>query len=126
MGIKGIIDDEEGEPIFNATIKTYQLINDDWQYIDHDITSSRLCEILKDNLDLFFVLDPHGDYYRLLVDGVYAIQVKKPGYESQTQYVHVHNQAHQIHAQRLDFTLQSISSRRFELRRMLKQFMNEV
>ncbi len=41
MGIKGMIRDEDGEPIFNATIKTYQLINDNWDYIDHDVTSSK-------------------------------------------------------------------------------------
>ncbi|CAM4864862.1 unnamed protein product [Rotaria socialis] len=57
LGIKGLIDDEEGEPIFNASIKVYQLINNNWEYIDHDVTSNS-----------------NGDYYRLLVDGTYAIQ----------------------------------------------------
>jgi carboxypeptidase E len=106
VGIKGIIEDVEGEPIFNASIKVYQLINNNWQYIDHDVTSN-----------------PNGDYYRLLTDGSYAIQVKKPGYESQTQYVNVHNKEHQSHAQRLDFTLQSASSERVNLQRMLKHYM---
>lgn len=46
MGIKGIITDEEGEPIFNATIKVYQFVNNDWDYIDHDITSSKLFSFL--------------------------------------------------------------------------------
>jgi len=105
IGIKGIIQNEDEEPIFNASIKVYQLINKNWQYIDHDVIS---------NTD--------GDYYRLLGDGSYAIQVKKPGYESQTQYINVHNKEHQTDAQRLDFTLQSTSTERLDLQRMLRQF----
>jgi len=105
IGIKGIIQNEDEEPIFNASIKVYQLINKNWQYIDHDVIS---------NTD--------GDYYRLLGDGSYAIQVKKPGYESQTKYINVHNKEHQTDAQRLDFTLQSTSSERLDLQRMLRQF----
>jgi hypothetical protein len=41
VGIKGIISNEDGEPVYNASIKTYQLINKNWQYIDHDVTSSK-------------------------------------------------------------------------------------
>jgi hypothetical protein len=41
MGIKGMIQDENNEPIYNASIKVYQLINKNWQYIDHDVTSSK-------------------------------------------------------------------------------------
>jgi hypothetical protein len=67
-----------------------------------------------------------GDYYRLLVDGSYAIQVKKKGYESQIQYIEVNNKDHQINAQRVDFILQPASSEQTELRRMLGQFMNKV
>jgi hypothetical protein len=67
-----------------------------------------------------------GDYYRLLADGSYAIQVKKVGYESQTQYIEVNNKQHQMEAQRVDFTLQSVSSEQIDLRRMLRQFMNKV
>ena len=36
-----MIETEEGEPIFNATIEVYQLVNTVQQYIDHDVTSSR-------------------------------------------------------------------------------------
>ena len=32
---------DEGEPIFNATIEVFQLVNDRQQYIDHDVTSSK-------------------------------------------------------------------------------------
>jgi hypothetical protein len=42
LGIKGMIENEDGEPIFNATIKVYQLINNNWDYIDHDVISSKL------------------------------------------------------------------------------------
>jgi carboxypeptidase E len=108
LGIKGMIENEDGEPIYNASIKVYQLINNNWQYIDHDITSN-----------------PNGDYYRLLTDGSYAIQVKKPGYETQIQYVKVHNKDQQTDAQRLDFTLQATSSERADLQRMLRQYMNK-
>jgi len=31
MGIKGMIVNEDGEPIFNASVKVYQLINENWQ-----------------------------------------------------------------------------------------------
>ncbi|CAF1387591.1 unnamed protein product [Rotaria sordida] len=108
VGIKGIINNEDGEPIFNATIKVYQLVNDNWEYIDHDVTSN-----------------PDGDYYRLLADGTYGIKVTKPGYESQIQYVDIHNKEHQTNAQRLDFTLQSVSSEQFNLQRMFRNYMNK-
>jgi len=51
--------------------------------------------------------------------------VKKPGYETQVQYIEVHNKDQQDHAQRLDFTLQSATSERADLQRMLRQFMNK-
>jgi len=78
LGIKGLIttDDnaDEIQPLFNATVKVYQLINNDWHYIDHDVTSAK-----------------QGDYWRLLSDGTYAIQVKKHGFESQVKYIDVQN-----------------------------------
>lgn len=45
-GIKGLIQDEEGNKIHKATIKVYELINDNWKYIDHDVRSS---------IEIFFV-----------------------------------------------------------------------
>ena len=36
-----MIKDEDGLPIYNATIQIFQLVNDHWQYIDHDVISSR-------------------------------------------------------------------------------------
>jgi len=105
IGIKGLIRDDDGNPIFNATIKVYQWVNKHFQYIDHDITSNS-----------------GGDYYRLLADGSYAIQVKKSGYETQVQYIEIENEQDQINAQRLDFTLHEASSDRLDLQRMLKQF----
>jgi len=120
-----MIENEDGEPIYNASIKVYQLINNNWQYIDHDITSSKWYSCSKESFKEVFV-DPNGDYYRLLADGSYAIQVKKPGYETQTQYVKVHNKDLQTDAQHLDFTLQATSSERADLQRMLQQYMNKV
>jgi len=108
IGVKGLIQGEDGQPIFNATIKVYESINGKWQYIDHDVTS---------NVD--------GDYFRLLKDGSYAIQVTKPGYEKQTKYVDVHNKEQQVDAQRVDFTLKPASSERRDLRRMLSQFIDQ-
>lgn len=108
MGVKGLIQNEDGEPIFNATVKVYQMINKHWHYIDHDITS---------NMD--------GDYYRLLADGSYAIEVKKPGYKTEVQYIDVENKAHQQDAPRVDFTLRASSIEREDLQRMLKRFMNQ-
>ena len=32
---------DDGEPIFNATIEVFQIVNDRQQYIDHDVTSSK-------------------------------------------------------------------------------------
>jgi ribosomal protein S4E len=69
--------------------------------------------------------NPNGDYYRLLADGSYAIQVKKAGYETQVKYIKVHNKDQQVNAQRIDFTLQTISSERADLQQMLRQFMNK-
>jgi len=71
-------------------------------------------------------IDPDGDYYRLLADGSYAIQVKKPGYESQTQYIKIHNKNQQSQAQRLDFTLQTTSTERADLQRLLRQYLDQV
>ena len=70
--------------------------------------------------------DAGGDYYRLLTDGSYAIHVKKPGYETETQYITVHNQDHQSSAQRVDFVLQSTSSDRINLQQMLRKFLDKV
>jgi carboxypeptidase E len=107
-GIKGLIQNQAGEPIFNATIRVYQLVNNNWQYIDHDVTSHT-----------------NGDYYRLLIDGSYVIQVKHPDYQTEVQRVDVKNEPHQSSAQRVDFTLQSVSSERANLKRMLQRFMDK-
>lgn len=60
---------------------------------------------------LYRTLDIHGDYFRLLLDGSYAIQAVHDGYEPKMHYVHVHNKQHQHDAQRLDFTLQPTTMR---------------
>ncbi|CAF2789085.1 unnamed protein product [Rotaria sp. Silwood2] len=109
LGIKGLIQNEEGDMISDATIKVNRLINNKWEYIDHDVTS---------NIG--------GDYYRLLIDGTYAVQVISPGYETQTRYVQVHNKPNQNNAKRLDFILQRASIKRVNLRRMLRKFFDTV
>jgi len=67
-----------------------------------------------------------GDYYRLLTDGSYAIQVKSPDYQTQTQYVTVHNKPNENDAQRLDFVLQPTSNERIQLQRVFKQYLDKV
>ena len=57
-----------------------------------------------------FFLDAPGDYYRLLLDGSYAIEVKHLAYETQTQYINLQNKPLQHNAQRLDFTLRAVNS----------------
>jgi len=68
----------------------------------------------------------NGDYYRLLTDGSYAIQVKSPGYETQTQYIDVNNKPNENNAQRLDFVLKPTSNERVQLQRMLGQYFEKV
>lgn len=72
------------------------------------------------------MIDLGGDYYRLLVDGSYAIKVESPGYESQTKHVTVHNEPMQDNAQRLDFILQPISNKQVSLRQILKEIFKTV
>jgi len=79
------------------------------------------------NFNFFYAkIDLNGDYYRLLTDGSYAIQVKSPGYETQTQYVNVYNKPNENNAQRLDFVLQKTSNERVQLQRMLRQYLDKV
>lgn len=77
-------------------------------------------------MKIFIYLDPMGDYYRLLTDGSYIIQVEKQGYETQTQFIKVNNKEHQSNAQQIDFILPKASSEQADLRRMLRKFMNKV
>ena len=65
-----------------------------------------------------------GDYYRLLRDGSYTVQVKCPGYQSQSKYIHVNNKLHENNAQRLDFILQPTPTQRIQ--RILKELSNKV
>ena len=48
-----MIETEEGEPIFNATIEVFQIVNDRQQYIDHDVTSSKSRAFNFVSLNLF-------------------------------------------------------------------------
>ncbi len=65
-----------------------------------------------------------GDYYRLLTDGSYKIQVLTPGYQTQSKYITVNNKPNENNAQRLDFILQPTSTKRIQ--RILKQLSNKV
>jgi hypothetical protein len=53
-------------------------------------------------------LDAQGDYFRLLTNGSYTIQVLHPAYQPQVQYVRIENRPKQIEAQRIDFILDRI------------------
>lgn len=59
-GIKGVVVDQRGKPVVGAAISV--------KSIAHDIHS----------------VSPHGDYWRLLVPGVYDVTASKNGYESVT------------------------------------------
>ena len=128
MGIKGMVVDEQDQPIFNATVKVYQVVNNHLQYIDHDVTSSKLQRgVLVDGRnERLLRLDIDGDYYRLLADGTYLIEVGKEGYESQRRRVNVNNEEHPREAKRLDFVLESPSAEDWSIRQMLRQYMDHV
>lgn len=71
-------------------------------------------------------IDFGGDYYRLLTDGSYAIQVKSEGYETQTQYIKISNKLNENNAQRLDFVLKPTSNERIQLQRIFRQYLDKV
>ena len=73
-----------------------------------------------------FRLDIDGDYYRLLADGSYMIEVEKEGYESQTRRVTVNNDKHLMGAKRLDFVLEATLDERLSLRQLLRKYMSKV
>lgn len=107
------------------------MINNEPEYIDHDVISS--IELYRCTFDFHCIfmfvlwnLDSDGDYYRLLADGSYYVQVKKPGYKTQKRLIHVHNQHHQVDAQRVDFVLHQTSSDEQQILRMLNRYMNKV
>lgn len=79
IGVKGIVEDGEGNPILDATIHV--------KGINHDITTTA-----------------DGEYWRLLVDGDYTITASKEGYDDESKQITVNN-AGLKEAQRVDFTL---------------------
>ncbi|CAF1485827.1 unnamed protein product [Adineta ricciae] len=105
IGIKGLIRNEEGESISNAGIKIYHIKDGELNYIDHDV---------KSNLD--------GDYYRLLPDGLYAIEVNSLGYKKAIQYVTVQNQINQVNAQRVDFVLKQATMEEINRQEVMKKY----
>jgi len=82
IGIKGIVQDGAGNPIPSATIKVFDVNKQ--QLIEHDVTSNA-----------------NGEYWRLLTNGDYKIQVDAEGFESSVQDVKVENMRMQ-EAPRLD------------------------
>jgi carboxypeptidase D len=79
-GIYGIVTDQNGQPIANATIHV--------KMIDHDTHSTK-----------------HGDYWRLLLPGEYSVSVSKKGYRTAHRSVTVGKFG--LLATRLDFSLSS-------------------
>jgi len=92
MGIKGLVTDEEGNPISGATIAV--------EGINHFITTTA-----------------DGEYWRLLVDGEYKVTVHKEGYMDVSKEVVVSN-ADQKEAMRVDFTLRKDFMKRLQERLM--------
>ena len=90
------------------------------------MTSHRVSDDVKKQRNLFFRLDIDGDYYRLLADGTYVIEVEKEGYETQTRRVTVHNDRHPTGAKRLDFALEATSDERLSIRQLLRKYMSKV
>ncbi|XP_064602473.1 carboxypeptidase E-like isoform X2 [Liolophura sinensis] len=75
VGIKGMVVDRVSDtPISGATVKVYNMTDGKYQYINHDITSAK-----------------GGDYYRLLIDGQYRVDVQAPGYRTATKCLVVEN-----------------------------------
>uniref|UniRef100_UPI00358E6104 carboxypeptidase N catalytic chain n=1 Tax=Myxine glutinosa TaxID=7769 RepID=UPI00358E6104 len=83
-GVKGIIRDENGNGYPNGLISVHG--------IDHDITSGN-----------------EGDYFRLLLPGVYWLTASAPGYHSETTQVTVNDSAPSV----VDFDLKLISMEDF-------------
>lgn len=90
-GIKGMVYDENNNPISNAVISVAG--------ISHDITSGKCCSMLKADFvwspylnSLFYVSDvlgSLGDYFRLLLPGTYTVTACAPGYQPSTSTVTV-------------------------------------
>ena len=72
VGIKGLVRDEDGSPIRDASIKVINVTSGRNQYIDHDVSTI-----------------PSGEYWRLLTPGIYQITVVKDGYEPVSKMVTV-------------------------------------
>ena len=71
---------------------------------------------------MFHFLDLDGDYYRLLPDGSYAIEVNSFGYKKAIQYVTVQNQINQFNAQRVDFVLKQATVEEINRQKVLKKY----
>ncbi|XP_033125086.1 carboxypeptidase E-like [Anneissia japonica] len=95
IGIKGFVTDEDGFPISNAAISV--------KGINHDITTAT-----------------DGDYWRLLVPGIYQVTASKDGYLAQTKECIV---GQQLAATQCDFQLES--NRERDILRELLSILNE-
>ncbi|XP_029650505.1 carboxypeptidase E-like [Octopus sinensis] len=89
IGLKGfVLNSMTKEPINDATVKVLNMT--DGQYINHDITSGH-----------------YGDYYRLMIDGFYEVEVTAKGYHPHTRCQRVQNKP--LHeAVELNFELLSL------------------
>lgn len=89
-GIKGVVTDQQGEPIANATIVVGG--------INHNVKTGRCCGVLKGRWQHHVALTPPcfplsaasgGDYWRILNPGEYRVSARAEGYNPSVKTCHV-------------------------------------
>ncbi|XP_015239594.1 PREDICTED: carboxypeptidase M [Cyprinodon variegatus] len=90
LGVKGQVFDGSGKPVPNAVVEVEGRKN--------------MCP---------FRTNQHGEYYRLLVPGVYTFKVRYPGHEVLTETLRVPYGPDQYSAMKHDFMLRRIASATF-------------
>ncbi|CAH1794552.1 unnamed protein product, partial [Owenia fusiformis] len=102
IGIRGFVRQagKDGKGLANASIHVTNLTGTPKE-INHDITTAH-----------------DGDYWRLLIDGVYDVKASADGYEPVTKRVTVKNQEHSL-AQSVDFELKPLAADKEEVKQSL-------
>lgn len=94
IGVKGVVTDENNNPIADAEIKVTNLTGGQNKYINHDITTAE-----------------QGDYYRLLVPGQYEVKAcAPPKYKCVGKMVTVTNPRH-TQAEVVNFVLPAATAK---------------